>query len=60
LDANHQRIGKKQRPQQIESKLRTCLGIGGNAAGVVICSAGNQARSEFFNQESFELGFVLL
>ena len=46
LDRAHQRIGEKQRPDQAVAELRAGLRIGGDAAGVVVGSAGDEARTE--------------
>jgi hypothetical protein len=43
LDRAHQRIGEQQRPPQAVAELRACLGISGDAAGIVVRSAGDQA-----------------
>ena len=45
LDCAHQRIGEEQRPAHAVAELRAGLGIGGDAAGVVVRSAGDQAGS---------------
>ena len=42
--ATHQRIGEQQRPSQAVAELRAGLGIGRDAAGVVVRGAGDQAR----------------
>ena len=46
LDRAHQRIGEQQRPAHAVAELRAGLGIGGDAAGVVVRSAGDQAGSQ--------------
>jgi hypothetical protein len=46
LDADHQRRREQGGPQEAEAVLRTGLGVRGDATGVVVCSAGNQARPQ--------------
>ena len=46
LDRRHQRIGQRHRPQHVEAELRAGLGIGGDAAGIVVGDAGDQARPQ--------------
>jgi hypothetical protein len=43
LDRAHQRIGQQQRPTEAVAELRARLRIGGDAAGVVVGGAGNEA-----------------
>src|SRR5215207_4311775 len=45
LDCRHQRIRQRHRPKHIEAELRTRLGIGGNAAWIVIRGASDEART---------------
>ena len=46
LDRAHQRIGQQKRPSQAVAKLRARLGVGGDSAGIVVGSAGDQARAQ--------------
>ena len=46
LDRRHQREGQRHRPQHVEAELRAGLGIGGDAAGVVVGDAGDQPRAD--------------
>jgi len=46
LHRHHQRPGQDQGPHQAEAGLGTCLRIGGDAAGVVVGRAGDQARPD--------------
>ena len=43
LNRAHQRIGQKQRPTEAVAELRAGLGIGRDAARVIVRSAGDQA-----------------
>ena len=43
LDRRHQRIGEQQRPADAEAELRAGLAIGGDAAGIVVGGAGDEA-----------------
>ena len=45
LDRAHQRIGQQKRPTQRIAKLRPGLGIGGDAAWVVVRGSSDQARA---------------
>jgi hypothetical protein len=55
LDANHQWRSEQQRPHQTKTELRTGLRIGGDATGVIVGGASNQARSESRNEISCNL-----
>ena len=46
LDRDHHRPGQHHRPKQAEAGLRAGLRIGGDAAGVVVGGAGDDARAE--------------
>ena len=46
LDRRHQRIGQGHRPEHIEAELRPRLGIGSDAARVVVSHAGDQSRTQ--------------
>jgi hypothetical protein len=46
LNGAHQRVAEDQRPAQIVAELRTRLGIGGDAARIVIRGAGDQTGAE--------------
>ena len=46
LNTDHQRGCQKQCPDQAEAELRSCLGIGGNPAGVVIRRARDEPRAQ--------------
>ena len=46
LDRGHQRIGQRHRPEHVEAELRARLGIGGDAARVVVGDAGDEARPD--------------
>jgi hypothetical protein len=46
LDADHQRPGEEQRPDQRETELRAGLRVGGDAARVVVGGAGDEAGAE--------------
>jgi hypothetical protein len=46
LDRAHQRIGEQQRPSQAVTELRAGLGIGGNAAGIVVRCARDQSWAQ--------------
>jgi hypothetical protein len=50
LDCAHQRVCQKQRPQQPEPGLRAGLRICGDAAGIVVGGAGDQAWAQLFGQ----------
>jgi hypothetical protein len=42
LDGRHQRIGERYRPEHVEPELSAGLGVGGDAARVVVSHAGDQ------------------
>ena len=46
LDRHHQREGEQQGPEQVEAELRARPGLGGDAAGIVVGRAGDQARAQ--------------
>ena len=46
LDGRHQRQCEHHGPQQCVTELRAGLGIRGDAAGIVVGSAGDQSRSQ--------------
>jgi hypothetical protein len=46
LDPRHQRIAEQHRPQHRESELRANLRVGRDAAGIVVGSAGYDARTQ--------------
>ena len=46
LNRRHQRIGQRHGPQHVEAELRARLRIGGDAAGIVVRHAGDQARPD--------------
>ena len=46
LDRRHQREGQRHRPQHVEAELRARLGIGGDAAGIVVGHAGDESRPD--------------
>ena len=46
LDADHQRRGQEQRPDQREAELRARLRVGGDAARIVVGGAGDEAGPE--------------
>src|SRR5262249_12083280 len=46
LDRRHQGIAEQQRPAEAVAELRTGLGVGGNAAGIVVGSAGDEPGPE--------------
>ena len=46
LNRGHQREGQRHRPQHVEAELRARLGVGGDAAGVVVGHAGDEPRSD--------------
>ena len=46
LDRHHQRVAEHQRPGQAIAELGADLRIGGDAAGVIIRGAGDQARPQ--------------
>ena len=50
LDRAHQRIGEQQRPAEAVAELRAGLGIGGDAAGIVVGGAGDQAGAEHVDE----------
>jgi hypothetical protein len=50
LNGDHERRGQEHRPAQRVAELGAALGIGGDAAGIVIGGAGNQARPEHGKQ----------
>ena len=46
LDRRHQRIGQRDGPHQVEAELRPHLGMGRDAARIVVRRAGDEARPE--------------
>ena len=50
LDGDHQRIAEQQRPAHGIAELGPGLGIGGDAAGIVVGRAGNQAGAHDLHQ----------
>ena len=50
LDRHHQRKGQQHGPEQVEAELRARLAVGGDAAGIVVGRAGDQARSQLVEQ----------
>ena len=46
LDRGHQRIGEHHRPADGVAELRADLGIGRDAAGIVVGGAGDQSGAE--------------
>ena len=58
LDAHHQRVGEQHRPQHAVAELRAGLGIGRNAARIVVGRARDEARSQLLDPrivcEAFE------
>ena len=46
LDRRHQRKGQRHGPEHVEAVLRARLGIGGDAARIVVGDAGDQARPD--------------
>jgi hypothetical protein len=52
LDRRNQRIAEHQRPGQAVAELCTDLGIGGDAAGIVVRRAGDEARPQHLEQLS--------
>ena len=53
LHRRHQRIGDDHRPKQTEAIERTGLRICGNAAGVIVRSAGDQPGAKHIQQAGF-------
>ena len=56
LDANHERGGEQQRPDQPKPELGAGLRVGGNAAWVIIGGTGDKAGSEPANKVFCALG----
>jgi hypothetical protein len=46
LNRRHQWIGERHRPEHVEAKLGTGLGIGRNATGIVVGSTRDQAGAQ--------------
>ena len=46
LHRHHQGKGQQHGPEQVKAELRPRLGIAGDAAGIVICRPGDQARAK--------------
>jgi hypothetical protein len=46
LDRRHQRVGQHHRPEQTETELCADLGIGRDAAWIIICRTGDETRAE--------------
>ena len=46
LDRGHQREGQRHRPQHVEAELRARLGVGGDAAWIVVGHAGDKPRPD--------------
>jgi hypothetical protein len=46
LDRPHERIGQQLRPARAVTVLRSCLGLSGDAGGIVIGGARDQAWSK--------------
>ena len=44
LDDGHKGIGEQQRPGNCEAELCSCLRVSGNAAGIIVCGAGDKTR----------------
>jgi hypothetical protein len=54
LDGAHQRVGEQQRPAQAIAELGADLGIGGDAAGIIVRRAGDQAGAHDIAQAGAE------
>ena len=50
LDRRHQRIGEQHRPQQAVAEVGAGLGVSGDAAGIVVGGAGDDARAKLLGQ----------
>ncbi len=50
LDGDHQREGQHHGPEQVEAELGPGLAVGGDAAGIVVGGAGDQARAQPLQQ----------
>ena len=46
LDRGHEGIGQDRHPDQAEAELGPDLGVGGDAAGIVVRRPGDQARTQ--------------
>jgi hypothetical protein len=46
LDDGHERIREQQRPRNCEAELCACLGIGGDAAWIIVCGPGDKTWPE--------------
>ncbi len=46
LDGAHQRPAKEEGPAEVEAELRAGLGIGGDAAGIVVRGAGDESGAQ--------------
>ncbi len=46
LDRGHQREGQRHRPQHVEAELSARLGVGGDAARIVVGHAGDEPRPD--------------
>jgi hypothetical protein len=45
LDNDHQGKAEQKGPQKLKAKLRAYLAMRGDAAGIVVCCSGYQART---------------